>query len=69
MRWNFFRVHFHFLMANEVPGEYDYLMIACGPVRLADRIENPQAAVAMTYDTGLSATSEAEAEPAAAPAA
>ena len=33
IRWNFFRVHFHFLMANEVPGEYDYLMIACGPVQ------------------------------------
>ena len=26
IRWNFFRVHFHFLMANEVAGEYDYLL-------------------------------------------
>lgn len=49
MRYNFFRMHFHFLMANEVPGEYDYLMIACGPVTLADRIADPQAAVAATY--------------------
>jgi hypothetical protein len=65
IRWNFFRVHFHFLMANERPGEYDYLMIACGPVTLADRIENPRAAVEATYDTGLAATSEAEAVPAA----
>ena len=69
IRWNFFRVHFHFLMANELPGEYDYLMIACGPVLLADRIEHPRAAVAATYDTGLAATSDAEAEPATAPAA
>jgi hypothetical protein len=68
IRWNFFRVHFHFLMANELPGEYDYLMIACGPVRLADRIENPGAAVEATYDTGLAAASEAAAAPAAAPA-
>jgi hypothetical protein len=69
IRWNFFRVHFHFLMANEVRGEYDYLMIACGPVRLADRIENPRAALETTYDTGLAAASEAAAEPVAAPAA
>ena len=69
IRWNFFRVHFHFLMANEVLGEYDYLMIACGPVPLVDRIENPRAAVAATYGTGLPATSEPEPEPATAPAA
>jgi len=62
-------VHFHFLMANEVPGEYDYLMIACGPVSLADRIEHPGAAVETTYDTGLTATSAAEVEAATAPAA
>jgi hypothetical protein len=43
-------------------------MIACGPVRLADRIENPGAAVEATYDTGLAAASEAAAAPAAAPA-
>ena len=49
-------MHFHFLMANEVPGEYDYLMIACGPVTLADRIENPREAVAATYGAGLPAT-------------
>jgi pimeloyl-ACP methyl ester carboxylesterase len=67
VRWNFFRVHFHFLMANEVAGEYDYLMIACGPVALRDRIEDPQAAVLTTYGIGSAAT--AEPEPAAAPAA
>ena len=49
IRWNFFRVHFHFLMANEIPGEYDYPMIACGPVALADRIADPAAAVRAVY--------------------
>jgi pimeloyl-ACP methyl ester carboxylesterase len=49
LKWNFFRTHFHFLMANEVPGEYDYLMIACGPVALADRIADPAAAVRAAY--------------------
>ncbi|HTV89159.1 MAG TPA: hypothetical protein VME41_09095 [Stellaceae bacterium] len=56
IRYNFFRMHFHFLMANEVPGEYDYPMIACGPLLLAERIADPQAAVAATY--GRSATRE-----------
>jgi hypothetical protein len=50
-RWNLFRMHFQFLMANEIPGEYDYLMITCGPVSLADRIANPQAAVDRAYGT------------------
>src|SRR5260370_2372040 len=50
-RWNLFRMHFQLLMANEIPGEYDYLMITCGPVSLADRIANPQAAVDRAYGT------------------
>jgi pimeloyl-ACP methyl ester carboxylesterase len=49
MRWKFFRMHFHFLMPNDIPGEYDYPMIACGPVSLADRIEDPTAAVCAAY--------------------
>ncbi|HEX6443007.1 MAG TPA: hypothetical protein VF007_12520 [Stellaceae bacterium] len=49
IRWNFFRMHFQFLMANEVLGEYDYPMIVCGPVFLADRIADPEAAVAAAY--------------------
>src|SRR5256714_12219658 len=51
MRWNFFRVHFHFLMPNEIPGEYDYPMIVCGPVPLADRIADPQLAIRRAYGT------------------
>jgi pimeloyl-ACP methyl ester carboxylesterase len=66
IRWNFFRVHFHFLMANEVPGEYDYLMIACGPVSLADRIADPPAAVHKTYGTGPAAEPTVAADAAAA---
>jgi hypothetical protein len=49
IRWNFFRMHFQFLMANEIPGEYDYPMIVCGSVSLADRIADPEAAVAAAY--------------------
>jgi len=36
-------------MADERPVEYDYLMIACGPVTLADRIRDSAQAVADTY--------------------
>ena len=58
LRWNFFRVHFHFLAANEVPGEYDYLMIACGPTSLADRIADPEAAVRAAYGRRSAPASE-----------
>ena len=33
-RWQFFRVHFQFVMANERPHAYDFFMIVCGPVPL-----------------------------------
>jgi pimeloyl-ACP methyl ester carboxylesterase len=49
IRWNFFRMHFHFLMPNDIPGEYDYPMIVCGPVFLANRIADPEAAVRQAY--------------------
>jgi hypothetical protein len=45
IRYNFFRVHFQFLVANEIAGEYDYFTITCGPVRLKDRIADPAAAL------------------------
>lgn len=51
IRYNFFRVHFQFLMANELAGEYDYFAITCGPVRLKDRIADPCAALRRTYGT------------------
>jgi pimeloyl-ACP methyl ester carboxylesterase len=52
MKWNFFRMHFQFLMPVEIPGEYDYPMIVCGPIALAARIADPEAAVRATYGPG-----------------
>ena len=66
IRWNFFRVHFHFLMPNDIPGEYDYPMIVCGPVSLADRIADPAAAVRAAYRTEAAAPA-LTAQPAAIP--
>ncbi len=45
-RWQFFRVHFQFVMANERPYAYDFFMIACGPLSLADRVREPAVAPA-----------------------
>jgi pimeloyl-ACP methyl ester carboxylesterase len=46
-RWQFFRVHFQFVMANERPHAYDFFMIVCGPVPLHERMARPQAALAI----------------------
>jgi pimeloyl-ACP methyl ester carboxylesterase len=59
IHWDFFRMHFQFLMANDIPGEYDYLMIACGPVALADRIADPEAAIGRVYGDRLAADQNA----------
>lgn len=44
-RWQFFRVHFQFVMANERPNAYDFFMIVCGPVPLPERMAFPDAAL------------------------
>jgi pimeloyl-ACP methyl ester carboxylesterase len=36
LRWNFLRMHFQYIMANDQRAPYDYFMIACGPIRLLD---------------------------------
>jgi hypothetical protein len=46
-RWKFFRVHFQFVMANEVPHAYEFFMIVCGPVPLRERMTHPKAALAI----------------------
>jgi hypothetical protein len=46
-RWKFFRVHFQFVMANQLPHAYDFFMIVCGPIPLRERIACPEAALAI----------------------
>jgi hypothetical protein len=55
-RWQFFRVHFQFVMANERPHAYDFFMIVCGPVPLNERMARPEAALAIA--TGDAAARE-----------
>jgi pimeloyl-ACP methyl ester carboxylesterase len=55
-RWQFFRVHFQFVMANEVPHAYEFFMIVCGPLPLRERMAHPEAA--LTIATGDAAARE-----------
>jgi pimeloyl-ACP methyl ester carboxylesterase len=55
-RWKFFRVHFQFVMANELPHAYDFFMIVCGPIPLRERMTRPEAA--LTVVTGDAAARE-----------
>jgi hypothetical protein len=55
-RWQFFRVHFQFVMANERPHAYDFFMIACGPIALSERMACPEMALAIA--TGGAAARE-----------
>jgi hypothetical protein len=32
VRWNFFRVHYQFITANDMPAPYDYVLVVGGPV-------------------------------------
>ena len=72
-RWQFFRVHFQFVMANERPHPYDFFMIVCGPVPLRERMSHMDAALAIatgdaearkkawkTLEFAVSATPEAD---------
>ena len=40
LRWNFFRMHFQFIMANDRRGAYDYFMMTCGPAPILDWATN-----------------------------
>lgn len=36
LRWDMFRMHFQFIMANHRRAPYDYVMLVCGPAPVAD---------------------------------
>lgn len=37
LRWRFFRLHFQYMCAFDMPRDYDYFQITAGPMTLADR--------------------------------
>jgi hypothetical protein len=32
LRWNLFRMHYQFIMANDMRAPYEYMMLVCGPI-------------------------------------
>jgi hypothetical protein len=50
------------MMANDRPGEYDFVMIVLGPMRLAYRIRDPDGAAALAGEP-RQPVNEAAAEP------
>ena len=50
LRWNFHRMHFQFIMANDRRAPYDYFMFVCGPVRLLDWYRGRDATLAEFSD-------------------
>jgi hypothetical protein len=52
--FNFLRIHRQAVMGNERRYFYDYYMLCCGPIALADRVENPdQMVTAFAADGAL----------------
>ena len=45
LRWRFFRLHFQYLCAFDVPGDYDYFRITAGPKTLGERFEGRKPSV------------------------
>jgi hypothetical protein len=43
IRWNFFRLHYQFIMANDQRAPYDYFMLVGGPVPVAAWQGDPRA--------------------------
>jgi hypothetical protein len=46
IHFNFFRLHYQFIMANDRRAPYDYFMLVGGPVPVASWARNPQAVLA-----------------------
>lgn len=42
LRWRWFRLHFQYLCAFDLPGDYDYFAITTGPMMLAERYARRQ---------------------------
>jgi hypothetical protein len=63
---NFLRIHRQAVMGNERRYFYDYYMVCCGPIALADRVDDPERAVKAFAADGalLDGTGDAAALPA-----
>jgi len=59
-RWNFMRLHYQFVMANEQRVVYDYFLTVCGPVPLERMARAPRGPLdAIAADGSLIAPADA----------
>jgi hypothetical protein len=59
-RWNFFRMHFQYIMANQRRTSYDYFMFVCGHVPFVEWVA--RGALPPTLDPGHSRAMNVEAD-------
>jgi hypothetical protein len=52
IRFNFFRLHYQFIMASDRRAPYDYFMLVCGPVPLAAWARDPKGVLAAFGEDG-----------------
>ena len=67
IHFNFFRLHYQFIMANDRRAPYDYFMLACGPVPVTTWAEDPQAVLAAFGPDAALSVDKMPAQPALAP--
>ena len=46
IRFNFFRLHYQFIMASDRRAPYDYFLLVCGPVPVAAWARDPNGVLA-----------------------
>jgi hypothetical protein len=56
IRFNFFRLHYQFIMASDRRAPYDYFMLVCGPVPVAAWARDPNGVLAAFGSDGRLAT-------------
>jgi hypothetical protein len=52
LRWNLFRMHYQFIMANDLRAPYDYLMLVCGPLPVEQWARNGREMLARFAEDG-----------------
>jgi hypothetical protein len=58
IRFNFFRLHYQFIMASDRRAPYDYFLLVCGPVPVAAWARDPNGVLAMFATDGSLVTSD-----------
>ena len=62
LRFNFFRMHYQFIMANDRRAPYDYFMLMCGPVAVATWAREASAVMAAFAEDATLAEERAASE-------